>query len=180
MAAATRIEREVKLGGIIVFLIPNSKYGKKLNEIVASSSRNSEGLCYVSLNKPYDTLMPMFRSIGVDVKKMVFIDCIKYGFGNADGGMKVVFVSSPKALTEMDIAIKKVLDGEKVSVLVFDSLSTLLVYDEPSTVIKFSHSIISKLRAAGVGGVFLCLSGDVKSELIKDLSMFADRIVEVR
>ena len=62
---------------------------------------------------------------------------------------------------------------------ILDSLSTLLIYEEPSTVIKFSHSIISAFRSREVKAVLTCLEGDVGSELIKDLSMFVDKVVEL-
>ncbi len=176
--ARNNIKKEIKGHDILVFLISEKNYSESLKDIVDVSTKNFKKTCYVSLNKPYDTLIPMFQKAGIKTRNFIFIDCVKVGIkGFSD--VKVVFVSSPKALTEMDIAIKKALDKEKFDGLVFDSLSTLLVYEEPSTLIKFSHSVISKLRSAGVKGIFLALKDDVKSELMKDLSMFVDKVVEV-
>jgi hypothetical protein len=57
--------------------------------------------------------------------------------------------------------------------------STLLIYEETSTVVKFSHSIISAMRSNGTKLIFTCLKDDAQTELIKDLSMFVDSITEL-
>jgi hypothetical protein len=89
----------------------------------------------------------------------------------------VVNVSSPKALTEMSITIGKVLELGKIEALIFDSLSTLLVYTDPSTVVKFTHSLISLLRSKNVSGLLMCVEGGASSNMVKDISMFADKVV---
>jgi len=180
MAWDSYIEKEIKSNDIIVFLIPKNNYGERLKDFAKVSTKSLGSICYVSLNKPYSTLVPMFQKMGIDTQGIVFIDAAKTGFGDASGNLRVVSVSSPKALTELDIAIQKVIIKENVKGIVFDSLSTLLVYEEPSNVIKFSHSVISKMRSGGTKGIFMCLKDDVESELIKDLSMFVDKVVEVQ
>ncbi len=177
MAGKSGIGKEIKENDIVLFLISDKRYPESVKDIAAAAAKTFSKICYVSLNKPFDTLVSIFNKSGVDTDKIVFVDCVSGGFKKT-GGANVVFVSSPKALTEMDIAIKKALDKEKFQGLVFDSLSTLLVYEEPFTVIKFSHSVISKLRNAKAKGVFLTLKGDIKSELVKDLGMFVDKVVE--
>ena len=175
----TDVKKEIKENYIIIFSISGKEYSSKLEEIVGASAKAFSKICYVSLNKPYDTLVPIFKKLGIETGKMIFVDCVTAGFSKHVDGLNVVSVSSPKALTEMNIAINKTSDREKFQGLVFDSLSTLLVHEQPSTVIKFSHSVISKLRTAESHGVFMCLREDMKGELMKDLSMFVDKIVEL-
>ena len=176
--AGKNVGKLLKEGGVIVALVSKDKYSEAEN-LIAKESVAIQKTCYVSLNKPYNTLVAAFTKSGIDVKKMVFVDSASSGFGEPKDGLKVVQISSPKALTELNIAINKIIDGEKIKQLVFDSLSTLLVYEQASTVIKFSHSVISKLRSAGVNAVFLALKEDVQNELIKDLSMFVDKVAEI-
>jgi len=164
---------------VLLFLISNQEYSEKVREIAGASIKAFRKVCYISLNKPFETLFSSFRSNNIDAGKMIFIDCVTTGGRSPANGPKVFFVSSPNALTDLSISINKVIDEEKIDAIIFDSLSTLLVYQQPSMVIKFSHSIISKLRAAKVKGVFTCLKEDIRGELVKDLSMFVDKIVEV-
>lgn len=179
-----RIEKDVmkkaiKENDIILILVPNERYSEKINDVVEISANLSEKVCYVSANKPYTTLVKNFEKAKIDTGKFCFIDCVtKCPSGTEAGGM-VVCVSSPKALTEMNIAIKKVLETRRPEITLFDSISTLLIYEDPSVVTRFVHSIISAFRSMGSKAVLISLKDDVKTEFSKDLSMFVDKIFEM-
>ena len=161
--------------GITIFVITETEYTSQLKGIISSASSSYSRICYVSLNKPCSTVLDTIKKYGVDPKKFFFIDCTEGQVDEKAG--QVVNVSSPKALTEMSITIGKVLDLGKIEALIFDSLSTLLVYEEPFTVVKFTHSLISSLRGKKVSGFLMCLEGGKTTDIIKDISMFADRVV---
>ncbi|MCX6814351.1 MAG: hypothetical protein NTY20_01735 [Candidatus Aenigmarchaeota archaeon] len=163
------------LKGITIFLFSEKDYARKMENIMLSTSSAFSRICYVSLNKPYSVISESLKKQGIDTKKFFFIDCTENHADEKAG--QVVNVSSPKALTEMSITIGKVLELGKIEAMVFDSLSTLLVYEDPSTVVKFTHSLISSLRGKKVSGVLVCLEGGKGTGLIKDISMFADRVV---
>ncbi len=179
-----RIEKEdtkkaIKDNDIILVLVPNEKYSEKINDIAGIAASLSEKVCYVSANKPYTTLMKNFEKSKIDTSKFCFIDCVTKSPSGTEAGGKVVCVSSPKALTEMNIAMKKLLEANKPGITIFDSLSTLLIYEESSVVTRFVHSIISVFRSLGSKGVLMALKDDVKTEMTKDLSMFVDKVVEM-
>ena len=81
------------------------------------------------------------------------------------------------ALTELSIAIDKTLSTGKFDGFLFDSLSTLLIYNKSAVVGKFVHSLINKIKAAKVTAIFTALEGDTKSDLLKELGMYVDNIL---
>ena len=164
----------LKKGEIAALVIPDKSYASRMRELVSSLSADYERICYVSVSKPYSVVSDSIKKYGADPGKFFFVDCTqKQG---KEGG-QVVFVSSPKALTEMSITIGKVIELGKIEALILDSLSTLLVYEDQSTVVKFAHSLISTLRAKKVTGVLVCMEGGKAAEAVKDISMFVDRAV---
>lgn len=169
------ITKDIKENDIMVLIIPNSSYGDSLKNLTSDMSKTFNKICYISLNKPHKSLLKGFEQKGAKTKKFFFIDAVGKG-SNSEG---IAYITSPKALTELNIAITKALSSGLVDSALFDSLSTLLIYEDPSTVIKFTHSIISAFRNKSVKAVLTCLGGDAKSELIKDLSMFVDKVVEL-
>jgi len=179
MVTDSDIRKEISGKDILLFLIPNRNYSDGMKSITAASAKIFDKICYVSLNKPHETLMSIFKGCGINTGGIVFVDCVAAGAKKPASVCKVFFVPSPNALTDLNIAINNVVKEERAKVILFDSLSTILVYQEPSIVIKFSHSIISSLRSAKVKGVFTCLKEDIGNELVKDLSMFVDKIVEL-
>ncbi len=172
-------KKAIKENDIILVLVPNERYSEKINDVAEISAKLSEKVCYVSVNKPYTTLVKNFEKIKIDASKFYFIDCVTKSAAGSEAGGRIVCISSPKALTEMNIAMKKVLEANKPGITVFDSLSTLLVYEEASVVTRFVHSIISVFRSLGSKGVLISLKDDVKTELVKDLNMFVDKVVEM-
>jgi hypothetical protein len=165
----------IKRTEIIILVIPDKTYASRMKELVSSLSSSHNRICYVSLNKPYSATVEMIKKYGADTNKFFFVDCTEKRADEKAG--QVVNVSSPKALTEMSITISKVMDLGKIDALIFDSLSTLMVYEEPSIVVKFAHSLISTLRSKKVTGALVCLEGGKNTELVKDISMFADSVI---
>jgi hypothetical protein len=161
--------------GVTLVVVPEKEYASKINEIVSAASSSHSRICYTSLSKPCSTLSQSFSKNGIDTKKILFIEC-----GGSSGGEsgQVVHVSSPKALTEISIAISKVIDMGKIEILIFDSLSTLLVYADSSTVVKFAHSIITMLRSKGVDGMLMCAKSSQSEAIVKDITMFTDNVME--
>lgn len=160
-------------------LLPNNVYSERVKEIAKIVSKLSERVCYVTLNKPYKTLLKDFEKSKIDSNKFFFIDCVTKKVKNEEASGQVVYVSSPKALTEINIVMKKVLNAGKIDSTIFDSLSTLLVYEGSHAVVRFSHSIISMFRTLGSKGILISLREDMQNELINDLNMFVDKVVEL-
>ena len=180
MAGKSIILNELNKNQILVFLIPNDKYSESMIDISKLVSKKFNNLCYITLNKPFDTITLLFKENKINTDKFFFIDGATSGFKEPKDVLDVVFISSPKSLTELNININKIINKRKIPIIIFDSLSTLLVYEQPSTVIKFTHSVISSMRTSKVKCIFTALEKDIESELIKDLGMFVDRIVKLK
>lgn len=171
------IESSLKENKIVVFVIPVAKYSDCINEITSSVTEASKNIIYVTLNKPYKVLADSFSKQGIDLGKIHFIDGIS-GTVKADDNCKVTFVASPKALTELSIEITESMkDG--IDAIIFDSVSTLLVYEEASTVVKFMHSLIAKIRESNKNCIITSLLDDADKSLLKDIGMFVDKVVEL-
>ncbi|MFH1237194.1 MAG: ATPase domain-containing protein [Candidatus Aenigmatarchaeota archaeon] len=168
--------KTIKDNEIVLFLLPNQSYADKIKVIAGAAAKAGERICYVSANKPSEVLSNDFSKNSIDTSKFYFVDCVTKSLKNSE---KVVYVSSPKALTEINIALKKMIESSKADMTLFDSLSTLLIYEDSHVVIRFVHSIISAFRTMKSKGILISLKEETQSELIKDLNMFVDKVVEL-
>jgi archaellum biogenesis ATPase FlaH len=164
---------------ILVLVIPAEEYQTYLPAIVRQIGREFKNILYVSLNKPYESILEMISENDLDSGKFTFIDGITKTADIPVEDTGCVFISSPSSLTELSLGISNLIEGREYDFMLFDSLSTLLVYESQAVVSKFLHFIIAKLRLRGVNTVFTCLNVDVETTLMKDLNMFVDRIVSV-
>ncbi len=172
------MEQTIKGNKILLFVVSNKNYIKNINEIAYGVSNVSRSIVYVTLNKPYKVLVESFEKKGINAKKMAFIDCAS-GSIQKPKDYDVLFVSSPEALTELSITINETMK-KSTNIIIFDSVSTLLVYKEPSIVVKFIHSMISKIRAADKKCVMISLSEDANKTVLKDIGMFIDKMVVLK
>jgi hypothetical protein len=168
------INSVIKDNNVVVFIVSSQSYLKKVIDTTVAASKVSKNLCFISLNKSYDEMIPAFKKADINTNKVIFIDAVKGEMKQQKG---VVFVSSPKALTELSIAIIKSI--EHADFFQLDSLSTLTMYQEQSVVLKFIHSIVSKIQVAEKKLIIISLEKDMNTEMAKDLNMFVDKIVKI-
>ncbi len=142
---------------------------------------NTPGV-YVTLNKPYEVVRDLLKEKKIRVDMIIFIDGVTKTVG---GEMKkeknCLFIGSPENLSDislaMDQAVRAITNKEKF--LFFDSLTTLLIYNQVSTVAKFIHFLSTKMRVWGVKGIIITLQKESNKELIDELSQFCDVQLEL-
>jgi len=171
------LENVLKKRAIILLSFLSKEYRTGMTNLIAFATHTFNKTCYVTLNDPYESIAS--RLDDEQKSRLFFIDCMTATIKTPETKENVVFVSSPHALTEMSIALKKVMEKGKIDFVIFDSISALLIYEQPLSVLKFVHSLILTSREADLGTSFVILKKDVSEQLMKDLAMFVDKIVEV-
>ena len=87
-------------------------------------------------------------------------------------------MQSPSALTDLSLAFTKAVQEMNCTNVLFDSISTLAVYQDIGEIIKFTQNMMTKARVTNVKSVYIALKED-SEELVKDLTMFVDGVVEL-
>lgn len=173
------LKKELGSYQIILSILSNEYYNESLIKIMKQLENGK--ICYVSLNKTTDSLVKNFRANKIDTKNIFFIDAVTRSFEQNKSHDNSILISSPYALTELGIAISEILKTKAFGIIIFDSLSTLSIYqkDKKDVTAKFTSQIINKIRSNDDKGVFTCLEDDAGSELIKKSSMFVDKVVRM-
>ena len=178
---AEDIIKGMEANQIVLIIIPNEIYSDAIMDIAKQLSGKYKNICYVSLNKLYNSLIAALEKKGVNTGKFYFVDAItKTADPNFDGGKKCKCVSSPSHLTEISLEISAGLKDNKPDCLLLDSLSTLLIYQKDEVVTQFVHSLVARLRSANCTTFFTALEGDTQRNLIKQLGMFVDKTIHYK
>jgi len=176
---AIDIKNELDSHSIILSVLPDHYYNESISEMLASLK--GARICYVDLNKGTEATLKNMEANGIDTKKIFFIDGVSKTMNSNAKFDNAIILSSPYALTEMGIAISEVIKSSSFDVLLFDSLSTLNVYSREISGVsgKFTSHIVNKLRSSKNKGVLTCLENDSSSELIKQSSLFVDKVLKL-
>lgn len=162
---------------IIVSITPNDKYNEEIIGSVKRLFNDYSRICYINTNTIHEVLVKNLSKNGIDTDNIFFIDCITKSSsqGQADED-NCIFVDAPNSLTEISRHVTRFLSEKKFDCYLFDSLSTLLIYDKSPAVIKFVHFLIENFRQYKCSAVFMVLESDSESQLIKYIGLFVDKI----
>ena len=73
----------VKKNQITVFVVSTNEYADVLKDITIAVSNTCKKICYVSMNKPYTTLISVFKEAKIDTKRLILNrvrhSCPRYG-----------------------------------------------------------------------------------------------------
>jgi len=182
------------LNKVVLFIASPKKYMKvNLQILKITTKENKFSGIYITVNRPFSTLMDIMEKHGIDTEKIFFIDCITKMIPAPKGISLVpqkkfevkkncIFIPSPARLTEIGLALSEALAGmknPKNKFLYLDSLSTLSIYNDLTTIAKFVHFLTTRVRLFGVVGLIMCVEKKMDDKLFNILSEVCDITIEV-
>jgi hypothetical protein len=163
---------------LILLTATKEKYRDSLKLIYQELSKSFDKIGYITVNKPFSNVMDTLSKNNLNVNKFYFVDAITATVKAPPIVGNCMFVSSPTALTDIGLAFTSLMTEKNCDIIFFDTISTLIIYQDIGSVIKFTHNLITKASVMGKKAVFLAVKEDSEA-LIKDLNMFVDKIVEI-
>ncbi len=175
-----RIREALEKGAEIILVKVDAKYYVKVSlEIIKYFTSVAEGI-YVTLNKPYFSLKKMFLKEGIDVNRLIFIDCLTRQLGGKEIDTdRCIYLNSPDPI-QLQVAIERAMDLITADnrFIYIDSLSTISLYKSFETLIKFLRHIIGKIRLRGFIGTIFTLEREMDESYYSQISLLCDEIVE--
>lgn len=168
---------QIKNNSILLVTTPYIQYKQKLIDVLKTTSKSYK-VCYVSLNRSYSAISEMLSNNGIAEGNFHFIDCISKTVHKPTPKENVVFADSPNALVDISLHIGEAMK-DKCDILVFNSITTLLVYHNAQTTTKFITNLIVKIKELKKKGLFLYMKDQKSDELLKTLSQSSDLILDL-
>ena len=171
------IKKELSSKKCLVLLFPKNSYSKVIVDVAKQlSGRN---VCYVTLNKTFYYIDGLLKKNKILVDNFVYIDATSKPIKNMpDQTNRCYFISSPGALTELSLKIKRFL-RHNFEYIIFDSLTTLRIYNDKKVIKSFISSIVNKIQKSNTKAVFYSVNAE-DNNLIKESNLLTDNIIEVK
>ena len=142
------------------------------------ASRNDSGII-VSANRPYNNLINFYKKNDIDVSKMFILDCITNNQLHNNGG-NVVFIENVSALTDILLQIDqriKINNGKKF--LFIDSITTMLIHNDPNILSRFVHSVLTRMRIHSTGGLIISLEDKTNRFVKAEIAQLCDKVIKI-
>ncbi|MFH0869556.1 MAG: hypothetical protein V1866_00685 [archaeon] len=156
-----------------------------LYRMIRTAKEKCKNVCYVSLSTPHTNLINNLRVANIEYKNFVFVDAMSNtAHEDIEPGEKCISISRPDDLEEIKRAVKHAVTRNGCTMTIFDSISTLLIYHTPDTIVRFTNDLITDDKKNAIRKMFIMLKSDglYKEEsrrLVNDLNLFADKVVKI-
>jgi archaellum biogenesis ATPase FlaH len=167
------IKNDLMSNPVLFVSLSPMKYNDYIVEIIKDLS--GESICYVTLNKTCGSLLDIIKDKGLSPTKIFFIDGIaNIAVAGKPSFKNCVTLRAPNALKDIELNITK----DKSDIIIFDSLSTLLIYENLATIVSFVKSLIKNVRPRKI--VFIALDGEKETKLLDSIKKNIDHSVVLK
>ena len=134
----------------------------------------------VSANRPYVNLLNIYQRNNIDISKVFIVDLISKN-QNADfEAENVMFVENASSLTDISLSVnRRIKEFEGQKFVFIDSLTTMLIHNDPYVFARFIHSVLTRMRLNSVGGVMVSLTDRTNREIRAEIAQLCDRVIKV-
>lgn len=164
---------------VVLGLMDPIRYQESVLRLLRYFTNRSPRGVYVTLNKPYATLLKSFDRAGIPADSVFFVDAIT-DVPSVEEDATHACVGSGVDLSTLGVCISKAVKQIKEDrFLLLDSLSTLLIYYDANAVVKFAHLLTEKMRSWNSSGSLITVETNSERDLVSQLSPFCDRVVKI-
>lgn len=156
-------------------LFPFREYNSLVMDLTQDMSRRHDRLCYITLNKTFRAMLRLLADRNIRAEKFYFMDFITPRVLQRGPSERCVFLDS---FDDLDLFAEKLLTFVKandINAIIFDSLSSFLVYKSDAEVIGFFDYTVSFLEEMGVDLALIALREDARRSAVKQMEMLVDR-----
>lgn len=178
-----RISNAISVNQSIGILLPGSNYSDLIEAMFERIyDKPEEAWVYVTISKPYDTLVKQCKLLP-EIRNIRFIDCISRAAGLTKTSPNVTFVESPTMLEKLGLEIMNIfkkVDEKTEKYLILDSLTNLIIYNDPEIVTEFFYHILNRTRAREIHIISLAIEDEGLEGYLNRLIYLNDKILKLR
>ena len=167
--------------GLIVLLETSAdrSFETSLESVAFLSDKNDNGII-VSANRPYSNLMKVYKDKNIDTSKIFIIDLISKSQGAVVDAENVKYLDNVSALTNISLAINDCIESLPGKKFIFiDSITTMLIHNEPYVFARFIHSILTRMRTNDVEGLIISLEERTNREVRAEIAQLCDKVIKI-
>jgi archaellum biogenesis ATPase FlaH len=156
-----------------------------INYYVKESIKKNKIPLFVLTDKTCQEVKQEFLKDKVFFKNLYFVDCYSQQTGNfAKNTENIKYVSGPLALNELSIALleleREFAKKEIPHTIIFDSLSTLLMYSNAEAIARFLQILIAKIKRFNTNIIFTLEEGMHDQRAVITIEHLMDSIIELK
>ncbi|MCG3253782.1 MAG: hypothetical protein KAX09_08030 [Candidatus Heimdallarchaeota archaeon] len=115
----------------------------------------------------------------IDSKQLQFIDAFSYRTGEKTD-REMLTVDNIRDLTGISVILKKLIDTKDKLRLVFNTISTISIYNSGIALLDFIQAQVARLKQRKHSGLILAHDGMMDEKVIQGIKAFVDGVIEFK
>jgi hypothetical protein len=158
---------------------------ESIDNYVKNAIKENKTLLFVLTDKNPEQLKQELLKDKLFFKSLYFVDCYSQQAGlNCQKAENIKYVSGPLALNEISIAVsdfqREFLKKEMHHLIIFDSISTLLMYSNADAIGRFLQILIAKIKNLEGNMLFTLEEGMHDEKAVVTIEHLMDSVTEVK
>jgi len=167
---------------ILLYLSDPREVRASNTKIIQEAENAGYSTVVITTNFPASILEKLYAKNNLNLENIFFVDAITvYSLGSkANNDEHHLMIKNPADLTSLGIAVTEMLKktDDKKTFILFDSVSTMLIYLPSIKITRFIHYLANKLRQTNKSGAFLAVDGGLDPMLLTQISTFVDYVID--
>lgn len=183
MIDTKKLEEELKsLPDDSIILLETSaenSFETSMASVKLLADKNDSGII-LSASRPYVNLMNVYQRNDIDASKMFILDCVTKDNNGNEKDDNVVFLENTSDLTNISLSLNKQMKTTNGKKFVFvDSITSMLIHNKPHVFARFVHSVLTRMRVNGTGGVLISLEDKTDREVRAKIAQLCDKVIKI-
>ncbi len=168
---------------VFMFEIPEEKYFDINTDVVKTLVNMGFNGIYISVHRPYISLVKTLKERGVKTDNLIFIDAASSATeNNGINSEQCKYISKELKVDELTRAIYTSIPvlGSKKKFVFLDSLTTLTLYQPLSETMRFAEFLTRTLKKSEFQCVIVNVAkGLSQRKFIQDIVLHVDEVIEI-
>ena len=155
--------------------IPAEKFNRTQRELIEDLSKENEKIIIISVTRPGKNILKEMEEKDISTDSIVVLDTVtKTQKKDTEDTENIHYIDNPSSLTQIPIAIDKEMK-KGGTVIIVDSINSLLIHNDEKILKKFVHGILTKTRINDLPTVLLATEGQLSKDMRADIAQLCDK-----
>ena len=155
------------------------KYIEDVSKLIKKTLFDMGSVCYISLDKSGDSVLEFCKKNKIDLKKVIIIDMISNRFKKCKSTKNIIYLEIEN-MNKNFIEISKIIEKNRCSSIIFDSISNLQVYYSKKDFVNFAKKLLSFSELNDITANIIIQKEDTGQNWTQSLIPFTGQIKEVK
>lgn len=139
-----------------------------VNGLIEEITKDDNLVVYIGSIKTSEKVKSMLEERDIDLKKILFFDMATKVTGSAPEDVLNTVFFDPEDINQVNMQLDDAVEAvpeNREATIIFDTISTLSIYNDKEVIIKFLESLSGKMGEWGLSSVLIGVEAEMDDEL---------------